>query len=53
MQQEVDSLEEHKAFEHTSLPTGWKAIGIYWTYDYKHKPDELIICRKKKVHLAA
>ena len=28
MQREVDSLEGRKAFEHTTLPTGRKAIGV-------------------------
>jgi hypothetical protein len=34
IKQEIDSLEECKAFKRTQLPEGRKAIGIRWTYDY-------------------
>jgi Reverse transcriptase (RNA-dependent DNA polymerase) len=53
MQRNMDSLEECNAFEHTSLPIGQKAIGVHWTYNYKYKPDGLIICSKEKAHLVA
>jgi hypothetical protein len=48
MQREMDSLEECKAFERTSLPIGHKAIGVRWTYNYKHEPDGSIIRKKEK-----
>jgi hypothetical protein len=53
MQREVDSLEERKAFERTSLPSGRKAIGVRWTYDFKHEPDGSIIRGKEKARLVA
>jgi hypothetical protein len=53
MQREVDSLEGRKAFERTSLPTGRKAIGVRWTYDYKYEPDGSIIRGKEKARLVA
>ena len=43
MQREIDSLEEWKAFERTSLPAGRKAIGVRWTYDHKYDPDGSVI----------
>jgi Reverse transcriptase (RNA-dependent DNA polymerase) len=53
MQWEIDSLEEHKAFKCTSLPIGHKAVGVRWTYNYKHEPDGLIIHGKEKARLVA
>ena len=53
MQREYDSLEERKAFERTPLPTGRKAIGVRWTYDYKYEPDGSIIRGKEKARLVA
>ena len=53
MQRKVDSLEEQKAFERTSLPTGRKAIGVRWTFDYKYQPDGSIIRGKEKARLVA
>ena len=53
MQREIDSLEERKAFERTSLPAGRKAIGVRWTYDYKYEPDGTIIRGKEKARLVA
>ena len=53
MQREVDSLEGRKAFERTTLPTGRKAIGVRWTYDYKYEPDGSIIRGKEKARLVA
>src|SRR5271168_4279834 len=51
MQQEVESLENRKAFECTTLPPGRKAIGVRWTYDYKYNPDGSIIRGKEKARL--
>ena len=51
MQQELDSLEKRKAFEQMTLPPGHKAIGVWWTYDYKYNPDRSIIQGKEKAHL--
>jgi hypothetical protein len=51
MRHEFDSLEEHKAFECTTLPNGQKAIGVCWTYDYKYNPDGSIIIGREKGHL--
>jgi hypothetical protein len=49
----MDSLKDCKAFEHTFLPDGYKAIGVCWTYDYKYHPDGSIITRKEKAQLVA
>jgi len=51
MRRELDSLEEHKAFERTTLPSDCKAIGLRWCYTYKFNPDGLIIKGKEKAHL--
>jgi hypothetical protein len=48
MQRELDSLGQRKAFKQTILPTGHKAIGIRWTFDYKYNPDGLVIQGKEK-----
>src|SRR6202522_875307 len=53
MQRELDSLEERKAFERTTLPPGRKAVGVRWTYDYKYNPDGSIIRGKEKARLVA
>jgi hypothetical protein len=53
MRRELDSLEERKAFERTFLPSGRKAIGVRWTYDYKYHPDGSIIQGKEKARLVA
>jgi hypothetical protein len=53
MKQEIDSLEGCKAFKHTQLPEGQKAIGIHWMYDYKYNPDGSIITGKEKACLVA
>jgi hypothetical protein len=53
MKREFDSLEARKAFERTTLPPGRKAIGVRWTYDYKHHPDGSIIKGKEKARLVA
>jgi Reverse transcriptase (RNA-dependent DNA polymerase) len=53
MKQEIDSLEEHKAFKRTQLPEGRKTIGVHWMYDYKYNPDGSIITGKEKARLAA
>src|SRR5271168_2625972 len=53
MKREFDSLEARKAFERTTLPPGRKAIGVCWTYDYKHHPDGSIIKGKEKARLVA
>src|ERR1700678_2558100 len=53
MQRELDSLEERKAFERTTLPSGRKAVGVRWTYDYKYNPDGSIIRGKEKARLVA
>src|ERR1700678_1122633 len=53
MQRELDSLEERKAFERTTLPSGRKAVGVPWTYDYKNNPDGSIIRGKEKARLVA
>src|ERR1700678_4055587 len=53
MQQELDSLAERKAFERTTLPSGRKAVGVRWTYDYKYNPDGSIIRGKEKARLVA
>ena len=42
-----------KAFEQTTLPPGHKAVGIWWTYDYKYNPDGSIIWGKEKACLIA
>ena len=53
MKRELDSLEERKAFERTTLPPGRKPIGVRWTYDYKYHPDGSIIKGKEKARLVA
>ena len=53
MQREYDSLESRKAFERTTLPRNRKAIGVWWTYDYKYHPDGSIIRGKEKARLVA
>src|SRR6202522_2721330 len=53
MKREFDSLEARNAFERTSLPSGRKAIGVRWTYDYKYHPDGSIIKGKEKARLVA
>ena len=53
MQREIDSLEERRSFERTTLPAGRKAIGVRWTYDYKYEPDGSIIHGKEKARLVA
>ena len=53
MQREYESLESRKAFEHTTLPPGRKAIGVHWTFDYKYHPDGSIIRGKEKARLVA
>ena len=53
MRRELDSLEARKAFEQTFLPSGRKAIGVRWTYDYKYHPDGSIIQGKEKARLVA
>jgi hypothetical protein len=53
MGREISSLEEKKAFERTKLPSGRKAIGLRWTYDYKYHPDGTIIQGKEKARLVA
>ena len=53
MQQGFDSLETRKAFERTTLPPGRKAIGVRWTFEYKHHPDGSIIHGKEKACLVA
>jgi len=51
MHRELDSLEERKAFERTTLPLDRKAIGLRWCYAYKSHPDGSIIRGKEKAHL--
>jgi Reverse transcriptase (RNA-dependent DNA polymerase) len=53
MRCKFDSLKECKAFEHTTLPEGQKAIGVCWTYDYKYSPDGSIIVGREKARLVA
>ena len=53
MKREYDSLEERQAFQCTFLPDGRKAIGVYWTYNYKYHPDKSIIAGKEKARLVA
>jgi len=53
MRCEIDSLEEHSAFECTSLPSDRKVIGLCWCYSYKYNPDGSIILGKEKAQLVA
>jgi len=53
MHRELDSLEERKAFERTTLPSNCKAIGLLWCYAYKFNLDGTIIKGKEKAHLVA
>src|SRR5271168_3802497 len=53
MQREVDSLEKRQAFKRMALPSGRKAIGVRWTYDYKYNPDGSVIRGKEKARLVA
>jgi hypothetical protein len=46
-------LTARKAFERTYLPTGRKAIGVRWTYDYKYNSDGTVIRGKEKARLVA
>src|ERR1700678_1805824 len=53
MQRELDSLEERKVFERTTLPPGCKAVGVRWTYDHKYNPNGSVIRGKEKAWLVA
>jgi hypothetical protein len=53
MRRELDSLEERRAFERTTLPSDRKAIGVRWCYAYKFHPDGSIIKGKEKACLVA
>jgi len=53
MHRELDSLEERKAFERTTLPLDQKAIGLRWCFAYKFNPDSSIIKGKEKARLVA
>jgi len=53
MCRELDSLEEHHAFEWTTLPSDRKAIGLRWCFAYKFHLDGTIIKGKDKAQLVA
>ena len=39
MNEEIRVIEKNKTWELTSLPKGYKAIGVKWIYKIKHTAD--------------